>query len=146
MSGGSAIRGVSRDIYGERRPIEGVVVALIHATFKDRGLSLIGSMSRALKRGEIHELMITDEEARPGSRVDRVSVIAFFEVETGGLAVYGDEVLIDGRHIGHIAGFDLTHMPNHMNIVVKAESLKPPPIKLGDKVRIAAHPEPKCLR
>ncbi len=138
MSGGSAIRGVSRDIYGERRPIEGVVVALIHVTFTDRGLNLIGSMSRALKRGEIHELMITDEEAKPGSRVDRVSVIAFFEVEVGGLAVYGDDVLIGDRRIGSIAGFDLTHMPNHMNIVVKAESLKPPSIRLGDRIKIGA--------
>ena len=48
MSGGSAIKGVSRDIYGERRPIEGVVVALIHVTFTDRGLNLIGSMSLSL--------------------------------------------------------------------------------------------------
>ncbi len=138
MSGDSAIPGVTRDIYGERRAVEGVIIALLHITFTDRGLSLIGSMSRALKRGEIHELMITDEEAKPGSKVDRVSVIAFFEVETGGLAVYGDDVLIGDRHIGHIAGFDLTHMPNHMNIVVKAESLKPPPIRLGDRVKIGA--------
>ncbi|KYH38706.1 MAG: hypothetical protein AYL28_002630 [Candidatus Bathyarchaeota archaeon B23] len=136
MRGGSAIPGVSRDIYGDRRPIEGVVVALLHVTFDERGLNLIGSRSRALRRGEIHELMITDEEAKPGSRVDRVSVIAFFEVETGGLAVHGDDVMVGDQRIGHIAGFDLTHMPNHMNILVKAPSLQPPPIRLGDRIKI----------
>jgi hypothetical protein len=137
---GSAIPGVTRDIYGRRRPIEGVVVALLHATFERRGLNLIESMSRALKRGEIHELMITDEEVSPGSRVDRVSAIAFFEVETGGLAVYGDEVKIGRYTIGHIAGFDLTHMPNHMNIVVRARSLTPPPMNMGDPISIKKRP------
>ena len=56
------------------------------------------------------------------------------EVNEGGLAVVDDTVSISGKHIGYIAGFDLIHMPNHMNIVVKAESLDVGPILLGDKL------------
>ena len=32
----------------------------------------------------------------------------------------GDNVTVAGRLIGQIAGFDETHLPNHLNIVVKA--------------------------
>lgn len=136
MRCGSRIPGVTKSVYGDRRPVEGIVVALLHVTFERRGLSLIGSMSRALKRWEIHELMITDEDVSLGSRVDRVSAVAFFEVKTGGLAVYGDEVELGDHILGHIVGFDLTHMPNHINIVVRTPSLQPPSMKVGDPIMI----------
>ena len=126
---------ITPSVYGDRRSIHGEIIALLHITFKERGLKLIQAKSRGLRRGEIHELMVTDEEgAIPGGGADHVSAIAFFEVNEGGLAVVDDTVSISGKHIGYIAGFDLTHMPNHMNIVVKAESLDVGPILLGDKL------------
>jgi hypothetical protein len=110
----------------------------MHATFERRGLNLIDPRSRALTRDEIHELMITDEpEAGPGGRADRVSVIAFFEITRGGLAVVGDEVSITGMTLGELAGYDLTHMPNHMNVVVKRKSLEAPEINIGDEIVIS---------
>jgi hypothetical protein len=36
----------------------------------------------------------------------------------------GDVVTVDGKVIGTIAGYDYTHMPNHMNIVISAPSLQ----------------------
>ena len=61
-------------IYGDKRIIKGEIVALLNITFQDRGLRLIEPKSRALRRHEIHELMITDEiGSGPGSIVDRVS-------------------------------------------------------------------------
>ncbi len=110
------------------------MVALLHITFQKRGLKLIQARSRALLENEIHELMITDEEAAPGGGADRVSAIAFFEVERGGLAVVGDDVILDDSVLGNLAGFDTTHMPNHMNVVVKAESLEEPPIRVGSRI------------
>ena len=81
--------------------------------------------------------MITDEEeAAPGGGADRVSAIAFFEVQEGGLAVVGDKVLIGGRPLGRVAGYDMTHMPNHMNILVKVETLDAGPIEVGDTLEI----------
>jgi hypothetical protein len=128
---------ITPSVYGDRRPVLGEIVALLHITFQDRGLKLIQARSRALLRDEIHELMITDEEgAAPGGGADRVSAIAFFEVGRGGLAVVGDEVTIGGRALGTLAGFDMTHMPNHMNLLVKSASLEEPPIRVGDEVRL----------
>jgi len=128
---------ITPSVYGERRPVLGEVVALLHITFQDRGLKLIQAKSRALLKDEIHELMITDEEgAAPGGGADRVSAVAFFEVNEGGLAVVGDEVVIDGRAFGVLAGFDMTHMPNHMNVLVKSASLEAPSIRVGDEVRL----------
>jgi hypothetical protein len=81
--------------------------------------------------------MITDEqEAAPGGGADRVSAIAFFEVSRGGLAVVGDDLLLDGVKMGEIAGYDMTHMPNHMNVLVKAETLDRPPIRVGSRIEI----------
>lgn len=128
---------ITLDIYKDRRPIEGLVVAMLDVTFEKRGLKLIDAKSRALAKYEIHELMITDEvEAEPGRVVNRVSALAFFEIERGGLAVVGDKMILGEETLGHLAGFDLTHMPNHMNILVKSESLKHPSIRVGDRLRI----------
>ena len=126
---------ITPKVYGDRRPVAGEVVALLHVTFERRGLKLIDARSRALPLNEIHELMITDEEdAAPGGGADRVSAIAFFEIKRGGLVVVGDEVSIGGKVLGTLAGFDLTHMPNHMNILVKTERLEAPALRVGDPI------------
>ena len=128
---------ITPSTYGDRRPVKGEVVALLHVTFEERGLKLIQSKSRGLRKNEIHELMVTDEEGTaPGGGVDRVSAIAFFEIKEGGLAVVGDELTVAGRSLGDVAGFDMTHMPNHMNILVASGSLDAGSIRVGDEIVI----------
>lgn len=131
-------RRITPGVYGERRQVEGEVVALLHVSFQDRGLRLIETKSRAVRLNEIHELMITDEDAAPGGGADRVRAIAFFEVSKSGLIVVGDKVSVSAKPLGVLAGYDETHMPNHMNIVVKTPSLDEPEIRVGDKVRFRA--------
>lgn len=128
-------RRITPGVYGERRQVEGEVVALLHISFQDRGLRLIETKSRAVRLNEIHELMITDEDAAPGGGADRVRAIAFFEVSKSGLIVVGDKVSVVNKTLGTLTGYDETHMPNHMNIVVKTPSLDEPEIRVGDKVR-----------
>lgn len=136
MSAPYDFRRITPSVYGDKRPVEGEVVAILHVKFKDRGLEFIQTKSRAVKLNEIHELMITDEqEAAPGGGADRVRAIAFFEITRSGLIVVGDEVTIEDRKLGTLAGYDVTHMPNHINVVVKSESLDMPAIRVGDKVR-----------
>ncbi|MBN2336598.1 hypothetical protein JXL21_13650 [Candidatus Bathyarchaeota archaeon] len=135
MSAPYDFRRITPGVYGDRRPVAGTVVALLHVSFTDRGLRLIETKSRTVKCGEIHELMITDEEAAPGGGADRVRALAFFEVEAPGLIVVGDTVTVGDKPLGVLAGYDETHMPNHMNIVVKAPSLDEPMIRVGDPVR-----------
>ena len=132
-----ALKRIDTSVYGDRRPIIAEVIALLHVSFNDRGLNLIEAKSRAVKKGEIHELMITDEQdAAPGKTVDHVRVLCFFEVKQGGLAVLGDQVTLNREPLGNIAGWDLTHMPNHMNFLVKQETLGHPPLKIGAMIEI----------
>ena len=89
-----------------------------------RGLHLISTRTRAIARGEIHELLLTDQvSACPGSIVDRVAFLGFIEVDVGGVLKVGEEATVDGRLVGELAGFDLTHYPNHMNVLLKADRL-----------------------
>ncbi len=63
--------------------------------------------------------------------------IGFFEIIKSGLIVAGDDVWIEDRLLGKLAGFDVTHMPNHINVVVKAESLDEPDLRVGDRIRFS---------
>ncbi len=135
MSAPYDFKRITPSVYGDKRPVEGEVVALLHIKFEDRGLEFIQTKSRTVKLNEIHELMLTDEQdAAPGGRVDRVRAIAFFEITKSGLIVVGDEVSIGGKRLGTLAGYDVTHMPNHINVVVKTETLDEPILRVGDKV------------
>jgi hypothetical protein len=110
---------VTKSPYGPKRIIQSSVIAILQIEMEGRGLNLIKPQSRALKKNEIHELIITDEEeAKPGAVVNRVSYIAFIEIYRGGVMVVGDEVYWNNNFLGTVAGFDDTHMPNHQNIVL----------------------------
>ena len=135
MSAPYDFRRITPSVYGDKRPVEGEVVAVLHVKFEDRGLEFIQTKSRTVKLNEIHELMITDEQdASPGGGADRVRAIAFFEITKSGLIVMGDNVAINGKKLGTLAGYDVTHMPNHINVVVKTETLDEPDLRVGDRV------------
>ncbi|MFO8035706.1 MAG: hypothetical protein R6U57_03660 [Anaerolineales bacterium] len=55
----------------------------------------------------------------PGKTIDNIAYLGFFQVFEGGVIWVGDKVDIEGRVIGYVSGFDLTHFPNHMNIVIQ---------------------------
>ena len=135
MSAPYDFKKITPSVYGDRRPVEGETVALLHISFDDRGLKLIETKSRTVKKYEIHELMITDEDAAPGGGANRVRAIGFFEITDSGLIVVGDKVFIEDRLLGTLAGYDVTHMPNHINVVVRAESLDEPVLRVGDRIR-----------
>jgi hypothetical protein len=126
---------ITPDLYGDRRPVEGEIVALLHVSFKDRGLKLLDTKSRAVLKNDIHELMITDEKgAAPGGGADRVIAVAFFEIIRGGLIVTGDYVTVSERRLGELVGYDMNHMPNHMNILIRAPTVNEPPLAVGEKI------------
>jgi len=47
-------------------------------------------------------------------------------------------VTVGANTLGTLAGYDETHMPNHMNVVVKAPCLDEPRIRVGDRIRFKA--------
>ncbi|QGG47748.1 DUF6917 domain-containing protein [Heliorestis convoluta] len=107
--------------YAKKKDVTGELVAILDGKIENRGLKLIKPISRVLCEDEIHEIIITDEQdAAPGKEVNAIAYLAFFELKGGGVIVTGDEVYLKGKLIGQIAGFDETHMPNHINIIVKS--------------------------
>ena len=112
---------IKKSSYAQKKIIKGKLVAILDVAIEQRGLKLITPHSRAMKKNEIHELIITEEKsAAPGKTVNSVAYVCFFEIEKGGVMVVGDRVYIGEKLIGKIIGFDDTHMPNHQNIILYA--------------------------
>lgn len=106
--------------YVSKRPVEARVVCVLDARSERRGMHLEHHPSRAVRSGEIHELALTDDPAAgPGAKVDRVAYVGFVEVVRGGVILVGDRVALGGRELGRVVGFDYTHFPNHMNILIR---------------------------
>jgi hypothetical protein len=111
--------------YAAKTDVTGRLVCLLDARSEERGMELILHPSRAMCKNEIHELAVTDDTAAAPSRtVDRVAYLAFFSVEEGGVVLVGDKVEVAGKVIGEVTGFDVTHAPNHLNVLLKVEQRK----------------------
>jgi uncharacterized protein YuzE len=106
--------------YVDKRDVVGRVVCILDARSENRGMELSIHPSRAMPKGEIHELVATDDpQAGPGKVVDKVAYIGFFEVEEGGIILVNDRVTVEGQEVGQVVGFDFTHAPNHLNILIR---------------------------
>ncbi|MDI7259183.1 MAG: hypothetical protein QME90_04585 [Thermodesulfobacteriota bacterium] len=109
--------------------VKGDVVAELVVVFgnkrEDRGLKLIAPFTRAIRLHEIHEFIITDEEnVRPGTTANRVAYLCYAEIKRGGAIMFGDKAVIGGKVIGEVVGFDETHMPNHINVILHSREFK----------------------
>lgn len=108
--------------YTSKRHVEGELVYVFCMKADHRWMRLEEIPSRALRTGEIHELILSDNPGlKPGTGVRDVSYVGFFEVAVSGIAEIGDEVWAGGVRLGSLAGFDMTHTPNHLNIVVATQ-------------------------
>jgi uncharacterized protein DUF6917 len=120
-----------------KRDVVGQLVVVSRNRIEGRKLDLIEPRTRCINRFEVHELIVTDEDARPGGEVQNVAYWGFFETEQSGVLQVGDLVEVGGRVLARVAGFDLSHAPNHLNIVLRAESRTTGleyDFKLGDRV------------
>lgn len=109
--------------YAAKRDVVGRLAVVLRGKLENRGLQLVAPISRAVRKYDIHELIITDEAgAGPGKKVDSIVYAGFVEIITGGVLIAGDELICGGRLLGRVAGFDETHLPNHLNIVIYSES------------------------
>jgi hypothetical protein len=133
---------IGADAYAAKVPVSGRLVVVLRGHVAARRLELIPQPSRAVVAHAVHELIATDEAgAGPGVTVNRIAYLGFVEVQRGGVLLIGDELRVGRRLLGRVAGYDLTHMPNHMNIVlavsrvVSGEELG---LRLGARVVFAA--------
>jgi len=132
-------RFVTLATYAANRPVAGAVVTVLDSTHESRGLKLISTYSRALRKNSIHELIATDElDKKPGDTANRIAYLAFFEVTRGGCVIVGETLFVAGKPVGPILGFDETHEPNHINIIIGMKERHTGPqlkIKLGSKIK-----------
>lgn len=104
--------------------LHGLIVKALFHTRTDRGMRMIEHGSRCIRRGELHELVSTDQaELSPGDRVDRVGFLGFMEAQGPGVIERGDRFLVNGRMVGTVVGFDDCHYPNHYNVLIATETL-----------------------
>jgi hypothetical protein len=112
----------------DKPPVPGKLNCILHVRNDQRGLELSPYPSRAVLKNEVHELILTSEmEAGPQKVVNNIAYIAFFEILESGILWVGDRVEINGQVVGVLAGYDFTHMPNHMNLIIKT----PAPLLTG---------------
>jgi hypothetical protein len=113
---------VTRDHYHRKTELAGRIFAILDWQVDDRGLTLMPHLSRAVRRREVLELILTDEkDAQPGDTINRVAYLGFIEMGETGLLVSGDRVSINDETIGEVVGFDETHMPNHLNMILRVD-------------------------
>ena len=100
---------------------------------KARTQAHLDVFARALPKHSIHELIATDETGKkPGDTANRIAYLAFFEVTQGGCIIVGETLLVDGEPVGQIIGFDETHEPNHINIIIGVKKRRTgPQLKIG---------------
>lgn len=132
---------VSLSTYAANRPVKGEVVTVLDSMHEARGLKLIPTYSRALKKNSIHELIATDETGKlPGDSANRIAYLAFFEVERSGCVIVGETLFADGKSAGTVLGFDETHEPNHINIIIgvkKRRTGRQLKMSVGGKIKFA---------
>lgn len=108
-----------RAVFAKKVKVCARLVVVLDGRLPRRGLELIPQETRGVRVGEVHELI---GSIQPGiganSTVDPIVYLGFVEMLGAGVICAGDELRVGGKLIGRLAGFDYTHMPNHMNIVI----------------------------
>ena len=83
---------------GPKRVVRGSLVKVLVHRRTDRGMRLEEHAARCVRRGEVHELVTTDQwDPRSGARIDRVGFLGFAELLRGGVIDRGDLVRIGTR-------------------------------------------------
>lgn len=111
----------SRDRFSglAKRELTANVVLVYRHRRAGRGMELSPFNTRCVRRGEIHEIVLTAGDRADGDPVVAdVAYLGFAEFQHGGVLVVGDEVTWRGQILGNLLGFDMSHTPNHLNVIV----------------------------
>lgn len=127
---------IRSNLFVKKEQVRGRLVAVLRGQLENRGLELIKPPSRVVNKDEIHELILTHKPPL-GNKVHSIAYLGFFVVDTGGVILKGDKVLWQDQGIGELLGYDSTHLPNHMNIIIlgqKRLSGEEMGLSLGDTI------------
>ncbi len=130
--------------YTAKRSVIAKIVAVLKGTLENRGLKIIFPRSRAARKHDVIELITTTQkECKAGDRVDRVSYIGFAEIQASGVLRVGDQAILKGAPQWIIVGFDETHYPNHLNVImqpVAEQAESAPDVQLEDLLEFQFKP------
>ncbi|MET3697768.1 hypothetical protein SAMN05877753_104357 [Bacillus oleivorans] len=124
---------IPSNIYQERRMVSGKLVAVMDCYLENRGLQLIPQPTRAFKKWDIIELIATEETSSQNSTINSIAYLGFFEVTSGGIIQKSDKLKVNEKIIGSVLGYDETHMPNHINMIINLKEQRTG-LELGFKV------------
>lgn len=93
-------------------------VAIMGHSHKNRGMILSEYNTRCIRKEEIHELVLLKEEKDGQVNFKDAYYLGFIEFRSGGVLAKGMTIEIQGKIIGRLVGFDITHEPNHYNLLV----------------------------
>lgn len=110
-------------LFSTKLDVQGRWVAIMEHRRSDRAMQPSAFKTRCLKQSEIHEFIICEEPPSETTPINNVSYLGFGEIQQGGVVEVGDWLYIQDALMGQILGFDETHMPNHLNILIQSNSL-----------------------
>jgi L-arabinose 1-dehydrogenase len=107
-------------ILHRKAPLTAALVATFDRVRTDRAMTLAAYTTRCIRAGDVHELLVAAPRTSRHETLQHVGYLGFAEFERGGVMEVGDAVTFAGRHAFRVLGFDETHAPNHLNIVLAA--------------------------
>jgi hypothetical protein len=102
--------------------IESRFVAILGHQSPDRGMVASPYHTRCIQAGEIHELVYVAESHDGLIDLNDAWYLGFIEFRQGGVLAKGMTIEIDGQAKGQLIGFDDTHFPNHLNLLISAQN------------------------
>lgn len=101
-------------------------IAILNHKRVQRGIMLTKWQTRVVRQGDIHEILTTPERTEHISRqINLVFYLGFAEFDAGIIAIGDGFWAEDGSFLGQVLGFDETHAPNHLNILLSSDVMLP---------------------
>lgn len=120
MTTGSGASGTAEYLAGSTStPVYIRLAMVLGHTRPERVLVKSPYHTRCVRSGEVHELIAVRREDLRGDKYSGASYLGFAEVTASGVLHVGQIVTVADRALGTLAGFDYTHYPNHLNLLIE---------------------------
>jgi hypothetical protein len=102
--------------------IETQFVAILGHDHVNRGMIASPYHTRCIQQGQIHELVVVLENEEGLINLNDAWYLGFIEFKESCVLAKGMSAEIDGQQRGTLIGFDITHIPNHFNILIASKT------------------------
>lgn len=97
-------------------------VAILGHDHRYRGMVASPYQTRCVQQGEIHELIYVYQNKDGSIDLNHAWYLGFIEFKQGCVLAKGMTMDIAGGHTGTLIAFDMTHAPNHLNILIATDT------------------------